>query len=76
MADRQKHLLVQEQYPELDIRFIFSNPNAKIRKGSKTSYADWCNKHGFLFAQKSIPKEWLKEPKKPIPHLKGSVIGG
>ena len=25
--DRQKHLLVKAQNPELDIRFVFSNPN-------------------------------------------------
>jgi|TARA_R100000951_G_scaffold25287_2_gene21359 hypothetical protein len=63
-SDRKKHLLVQKQYPELDIRFVFSNPKAKIRKGSKTSYADWCDKHGFLYAQEYIPVEWVKEKKK------------
>ena len=26
-ADRQKHLLVKQQHPDLDIRFVFSNPN-------------------------------------------------
>jgi hypothetical protein len=59
--DRKKHLLIKEQYPDLDIRFVFSNSNNKIRKGSKTSYADWCSKNGFLFADKLIPEEWLRE---------------
>ena len=63
-SDRKKHLLIKNQYPELDIRFVFSNPKAKIRKGSKTSYADWCNKHGFMYAQEYIPVEWIKEKKK------------
>ncbi len=63
-ADRKKHLLIKEQHPDLDIRFVFSNPNAKIRKGSKTSYADWCDKHGFLYAKEVIPIEWVKEKKK------------
>jgi hypothetical protein len=63
-SDRKKHLLIKEQYPDLDIRFVFSNPNAKIRKGSKTSYADWCDKHGFLYAQEIIPTEWIREKKK------------
>lgn len=63
-SDRKKHLLIQKQYPELDIRFVFSNPKAKIRKGSKTSYADWCDKHGFLYAQEYIPVGWVKEKKK------------
>lgn len=61
--DRSKHLLIKEQHPELDIRFVFSNSKAKISKGSKTTYADWCNKHGFKFADKLIPKEWLEEIK-------------
>lgn len=59
-ADRQKHVLIQAQRPDLDIRFVFSNPKAKINKGSKTSYADWCDKHGFIYAAKSVPPAWIK----------------
>jgi len=58
-SDRKKHLLVKKQHPFLDIRFVFSNSSQKISKTSKTSYADWCNKHGFIFADKLIPEEWL-----------------
>ena len=58
-ADMKKHLLVKQQHPELDIRFLFQNSKNKIRKGSKTTYADWCIKHGFLFADKTIPDDWL-----------------
>lgn len=61
VADRQKHLWIQEQHPDLDIRFVFQNPLAKISKTSKTTYADWCEKYGFKYAAKSIPKEWVKE---------------
>jgi len=57
--DRKKHVLIKEQHPELDIRFVFQNSRSKIRKGSKTTYADWCNKHGFLYADKTIPDTWL-----------------
>ncbi len=60
-ADRKKHLLVKKQHPELDIRFVFSNSKAKLSKGSPTSYADWCNKNGFKWADKLIPEEWLNE---------------
>ena len=60
-ADRKKHLLIQKQEPLLDIRFVFSNSRAKINKGSPTSYADWCDKHGFMWADKFIPEEWLNE---------------
>lgn len=59
--DRQKHILIKGQHPELDIRFVFSNPKARISKTSKTTYADWCLKHGFQFAAKSIPQEWINE---------------
>lgn len=59
--DRRKHLLIKEQRPGLDIRFVFSNSNTKIYKGSKTSYADWCEKNGFEFADKSVPEGWAKE---------------
>lgn len=60
-ADRKKHLLVKKQHPEIDIRFVFSNSKAKLSKGSPTSYADWCNKNGFKWADKLIPEEWLNE---------------
>ncbi len=59
LEDRKKHLLIKQQNPNLDIRFVFQNSKAKIRKGSKTTYADWCIKHGFIFADKEIPTEWL-----------------
>lgn len=60
-ADRQKHILIKAQHPDLDIRFVFSNSNSKISKTSTTTYADWCRKHGFQFADKLIPLGWVKE---------------
>lgn len=60
LPDRKKHLLIQKQHPEKDIRFVFTNSNNKISKGSKTSYADWCRKNGFKFSDKKVPDEWLK----------------
>lgn len=63
-ADRKKHLLVKKQHPELDIRFVFSNSKNKINKGSKTTYAMWCEKNGFLYADKLIPEEWIKDGEK------------
>jgi hypothetical protein len=60
LDDQKKHILIRAQHPDLDIRFVFQNSKAKIRKGSKTTYADWCAKHGFMFADKTIPDAWLK----------------
>lgn len=61
LEDRKKHELLHEQYPKIDIRFVFSNPNAKINKKSKTTYADICEKFGWKYSKKEIPKEWLDE---------------
>lgn len=61
VADRMKMLLVVKQHPEIDFRLVFSNANKKIKKGSKTSYAMWCDKNGIKWAHKSIPKEWIEE---------------
>lgn len=65
--DRKKHMLVREQHPELDIRFVFSSSRSKLYKGSPTSYATWCEKNGFQYADKFIPVEWLKEKTKSLP---------
>lgn len=59
--DRQKHLLVREQHPNVEVRFIFSNANAPLYKGSSTTYGQFCERHGFKFAHKNIPDEWLRE---------------
>ena len=61
LAHRKKHLLVKEQNPNLDIRFVFSNSKNKINKKSKTTYGDWCDKHGFKYADKEIPDSWFSE---------------
>ena len=61
LDDRKKHLLIRKQRPDLDIRILFQNANAKISKGSKTSYADFCEKHGITYAHREIPVAWLKE---------------
>jgi hypothetical protein len=61
VESRQKHLLIKEQYPDIDIRFVFSNQNAKLYKGSPTRYCDWCDKFGFQYANKTIPQSWLEE---------------
>jgi len=60
-ADRQKHLMIQKEYPDLDIRFVFQNSRAKISKGSKTTYGIWCDKNNFKYSDKLIPQEWIKE---------------
>ena len=60
-ADRRKHIEIQKQHPKLDIRFVFSNANAKLYKGAKSRYCDWCEQKGFKWAHRVIPEEWLLE---------------
>lgn len=62
--DRAKHLAVRDQYPDLDIRFVFTNSKTKLYKGSKTTYGMWCDRYGFKYADRLIPDAWLKEPSK------------
>lgn len=67
--DRYKHLLIKRANPHLDIRFVFSNANSKIRKGSKTTYADICNGKGtgmfkgvtWPYSNKTLNKDWFDE---------------
>ena len=60
-ADRRKHIAIKKQHPKLDIRFVFTNSKAKLSKGAKSSYADWCIKNGFRYYDRIIPEDWLKE---------------
>ena len=63
-TDRRKHKEIQKQFPEHDIRFVFNNSRAKLYKGAKITYGDWCKSNGFLYSDKTVPEEWTKEIKK------------
>jgi hypothetical protein len=58
-SDRTKHLLIKEQHPEYDIRFVFQRAANRLNSRSKTTYGAWCDRHGFLWCEEKIPKEWL-----------------
>jgi len=68
--DRRKHVEVRRQHPELDIRFVFSNAKAKLYKGAKSRYCDWCEKNDFLYSHRLIPQGWLTEPGKYVKQTK------
>ena len=62
--ERQKMILLKEQHPELEFRFVFQRAAAKIYKGSKTTYAKWADDHGFQWADKgTVPAAWIAEIK-------------
>lgn len=63
--DRTKLLLVKQQNPGTDIRLLFYRPTDKLSKSSATTYAGWCEKHGFPWAKgPNIPEEWINEVRK------------
>lgn len=61
LENRKKYKAIKQEYPWLDLRFVFQKPNNPIRKGSKTTYAMWAEKNGFPWCGPEIKKEWLKE---------------
>ena len=59
-ADRRKIKAVKKDNPELDLRMVFQAPFNKISKKSKTTYAQWCDKHDIPWTSfHNIPIEWL-----------------
>jgi|TARA_R100000458_G_C8275305_1_gene250342 hypothetical protein len=66
LEDRKKHLFIREQKPWLDIRFIFTNPKAKLYKGGKLTNGGWCDKHKFKYCslREGVPNEWINERKR------------
>jgi|TARA_B100001093_G_scaffold293723_1_gene280210 hypothetical protein len=60
-ADRRKHLAIKKQHPKIDLRFVFESSRRKLRKGAKSTYAEWCIRYGFLYYDRIIPEDWLKE---------------
>lgn len=60
-SDRRKHLAIKAQHPKLDIRFVFTNSRAKLSKGAKSTYGQWCEKHGIQYHDRIIPESWLYE---------------
>ena len=58
--DRRKIKAVKTLHPDLDLRMVFQAPFNKISKKSKTTYAQWCDKHDILWTSfHNIPLEWL-----------------
>ena len=58
--DRRKILAVVRDNPDIDLRMVFQAPFNKISKKSKTTYAQWCEKHGIKWAAvHAIPIDWL-----------------
>ncbi len=62
-TERSKYLQIKEQYPDIDLRFVFENPN-KLCGGMKQTHAEWATKHAFKFCSirdVETIKEWVNE---------------
>lgn len=61
---RRKLVAVKNQHPELDIRIVFYS-DGKIgptrKDGTRMTQSEWATRHGFKYAIKEIPGEWLAE---------------
>ena len=54
---------------------VVENSRRKLRKGAKSTYGEWCIKHGFRYYDRVIPEDWLKEKGKNK-HPKFIKFGG
>ena len=59
----KKMKAVKATNPDLDIRFVFQNANGKRNKRAKLKNWEWAEKHGFPWAEGTIPLEWWRERK-------------
>jgi hypothetical protein len=68
-ADRKKMLLLQAQYPDTQFIMVFGRSINTLSKSSKTTYGDWCDKHGIdwldIASLKTDPNCLLRLIQKP-----------
>lgn len=65
-AERKKYELIKEQHPEIDLRFIFADPDKIVGGTKKTTHKDWATKVGFQWCSvkdKATIQSWIKEKK-------------
>jgi|TARA_Y100000034_G_scaffold83852_1_gene100442 hypothetical protein len=60
--ERTRHLLIREQLG-VDVKFVFGNSSNRIGKGSKMTYANWCDKHNFDYSDERPLKKWFSNNK-------------
>ena len=58
-AERTKFLAVVTHNPRLRIFVALQRPNTRLSKGSRTTYAQWCEKYGIAWCPIPIPQEFL-----------------
>jgi hypothetical protein len=57
---RKKMLSVKDCNSDIDIAMVFERAANKIRKGSPTTYAKWCERKGIEWSEHIIDDKWLR----------------
>lgn len=68
--ERYKYVLLKEQNPDLDLRFVFDNPN-KLCGGTKMTHGAWATKYNFKWCSiKDVDQiqAWVKEKDDQAPN--------
>lgn len=50
---------IKDQYPELDLRIVWSKLTIKATKAMTVE--QWSIKYGFKYAEKFVPQDWINE---------------
>ena len=68
--ERYKYVLLKEQNPDLDLRFVFDNPG-KLCGGTKMTHGAWATKYNFKWCSiKDVDQiqAWVKEKDDQAPN--------
>lgn len=62
-SNRANILSFREQHPHVRVYFLFGCAKNKLNPKSETTYGDWCDRHGFKWAdiRQGVPTEWWTE---------------
>lgn len=60
-AERTKFLAVIVNNPGLPIFVALQRPHQTLSKQSKTTYAEWCDKHGIAWCPIPIPPDFMQQ---------------
>lgn len=57
---RRQLIFIKKQFPQTDIRLLFQRASNKLARGPKSmTYGEWATKHGFMWAEKTVPESWV-----------------
>lgn len=58
--DKRKLLAVRRAHRRLDLRLVFQVASYRRKRGTHPNAA-WARRHGFKWAESTVPQEWLDE---------------